>query len=411
MSTQPFSLLIKPTSADCNLRCEYCFYLGKKDLYPDAVRHRMSDEVLERMISTFLATNQPQHSFGWQGGEPTLMGLDFFKNVISLQKQYGSGKNVSNGLQTNTTLIDDDFAKHLAEFYYLCGVSIDGPAEIHDHYRKYIDGRGAHSSVMEGLKKLKSNKVEYNVLTLVSQSNVKKPAEIYRYLCDMGVNFHQYIECVEFDSDGALMPFAINGEEWGDFLCGIFDEWVKGDQRKVSVRLFDSILMMMVEGVPNVCAMGTNCRQYLVVEHNGDIYPCDFFVNSKMKLGNIMHNSWEEMLNSPIYEEFGSRKSNWNSECAKCEYLKYCAGCCPKNRPGKSDDPTQMSALCDGWKQFYHHSLKEFRALANGVIAERNQHDQQSRNQSGQPRPSGNIGRNSPCPCGSMRKYKHCCGK
>lgn len=411
MTSQPFSLLIKPTSADCNLRCEYCFYLGKKDLYPAVQRHRMTDAVLEHMISTFMATDQPQHSFGWQGGEPTLMGLDFFQKVTLLQNKYGSGSSVSNGLQSNTTLIDDEFAKHLAEYNFLCGVSIDGPSEIHDHYRKYIDGRGAHAAVMAGLEALRRNKVEHNVLTLVSQSNVRRPADVYHYLCNMGVYFHQYIECVEFDDSGKLMPFAINGEEWGNFLCAIFDEWLKGDQRKVSVRLFDSILMMMMDGVANVCSMSRTCRQYLVVEYNGDIYPCDFYVDKKLRLGNIMKNSWEELQASPIYTEFAGRKALWNAECARCEYLKYCAGCCPKNRAKRGEDPTQISVLCDGWKQFYHHSLKEFRRLANEIIAERELELSVTSKRMRATVPRGAVDRNAPCPCGSMRKYKYCCGR
>jgi uncharacterized protein len=372
----------------------------------------MSLDVAEKMISSFMATDQPQYSFGWQGGEPTLMGLDFFKKVIELQKKYGErGAQVSNGLQTNTTLIDDAFAKHLAEFNFLVGVSIDGPAEIHDHYRKYGDGRGAHADVMKGLDRLKDNNVEYNVLTLVSQSNVAKPALIYNYLKDMGVFFHQYIECVEFDSTGKLMPFAINWKEWGDFLCGIYDEWIKEDTRNVSVRLFDSIITMMVEGTPNVCAMSRDCRQYLVVEYNGDVYPCDFFVQADMKLGNIMENSWEEMLESPIYIDFGKRKSCWNEKCDECEYLNYCAGCCPKNRPGHGAEPENLSALCDGWKQFYHHSLRGLRGLANEIEAERKEQEKQAKRGGTPSVPARDIMRNDPCPCGSGRKYKKCCGK
>lgn len=410
MSLRPFSLLIKPASADCNLRCEYCFYLCKSDMYPSGSPHRMNDEVLEKMISSFLATPQPQHAFGWQGGEPTLMGLEFFRRVTSFQEKYGKGKSVSNGLQTNTTLIDDDFAAHLAKYSFLCGVSVDGPPDIHNRYRKFGDGRGAHQAVMKGLESLRCNRVEYNVLTLVSQSNVKKPAEIYKYLCDMGVMFHQYIECVEFDGNGKLSPYAVNGAEWGEFLCGIFDEWVKGDQRKVSVRLFDSIIAMMVNGLANVCSMSDTCRQYLVVEYNGDIYPCDFFVEHGLKLGNVMENSWDEMLDSKVYDDFAKRKSQWNRLCDQCEYLKYCSGCCPKNRLTRGSDPNQLSALCEGWKMFYHHSLKEFRRLANEIVADQQEQAKMQRQARMSGYPAGNISRNDPCPCGSMRKYKKCCG-
>ena len=403
-----FSLLVKPASADCNLRCEYCFYLSKSQLYPESQRHRMPDDVLERMISSFLAMDLPGYSFGWQGGEPTLMGLDFFKKVTAYQTKHGrSGSAVSNGLQTNTTLIDDEFAKHLAQYHFLVGVSVDGPAEIHDHYRKRGDGQGTHAAVMKGLTSLKKNEVDYNVLTLVNHNNVGQPQEIYRYLCDLGVNYHQYIECVEFDASGSLMPFAITGDEWGDFLCAIYDEWRKGDIRTVSVRLFDTILSMMVEGVANTCVAGKDCRSYLVVEWNGDVYPCDFFVKPEMKLGNVMENTWEEMLDSELYEEFGKRKSQWQEKCDTCQYLQYCAGCCPKNRPTQGQDPSQLSVLCDGWQKFYHHTLKGFREIANEIVSDR-------KRMSGPNATTTTdvvVGRNDPCPCGSRKKFKKCCGR
>ena len=407
---KPFSLLVKPASADCNLRCKYCFYLDRCEMYPEEKRHRMSDAVLERLISTYMATPQPQHSIGWQGGEPTLMGLDFFKRVTSLQQQYGRGASVSNGLQTNTTLIDDEWAKHLARYNFLVGVSIDGPPEIHDKYRTFVNGRGAHADVMRGLECLKRNKVEYNVLTLVSQSNVRHPVETYHYLRDeLGVKFHQYIECVEFESDGSLQPFAVTGKEWGDFLCAVYDEWVRcGDTHRISIRLFDSILTLMVDGYANVCAMGRDCRSYLVVEHNGDVFPCDFYVRPDLKLGNIMEDSWEDLLASPAYAKFGARKTQWNEKCAECKYLQYCAGCCPKNRPASSQDPTQLSWLCNGWIQFFDHALPKLESLADDVRRQRQQAAMQMR--SHMPPPAGKTNRNDPCPCGSGKKYKKCCG-
>jgi uncharacterized protein len=409
---RPFSLLVKPASADCNLRCAYCFYLDRCALYPGQKQHRMSDAVLERMIAGFMATDQAQYSFGWQGGEPTLMGLDFFKRVTELQQRSGrTGTRVANGLQTNTTLIDHDWAQHLRRYNVLVGVSIDGPPDVHNRYRRYADGRGSHAAVMRGLAALQQNRVEYNVLTLVSQANVRRPAEIYHYLRDeLGVLFHQYIECVEFDPEGALMPFAVNGSEWGDFLCAIFDEWQAcDDTRRVSVRLFDSILTMLVEGHANVCAMGTDCRQYLVVEHNGDVYPCDFFVEPGLKLGNIMESDWETLLDSPLYAEFGARKRQWHEQCQACKYLHLCAGCCPKNRLGRGRDPGRLSVLCEGWVQFYDHTYDRFLELAQNIRAEREQAARLDRLRRANVDLS-HVGRNDPCPCGSGRKFKKCCG-
>lgn len=406
---KPFTLLIKPTSADCNLHCPYCFYLDRSGLYPETKRHRMSDKVLEQMISTYMATDQQQYTFGWQGGEPTLMGVDFFRRTTDLQKKYGKkGDIVGNGLQTNATLIDDEFAKLLSEYKFLIGVSIDGPAEIHDFYRTTIDGRGSHKDVLQGINCLKRNNVEYNALTLVSSANVKKGKEVYNYLCEMGFLYHQYIPCIEFDDKSQPREYTITGQEWGDFLCEIFDVWKRTDTRRISIRLFDSILTLMVQKTYNVCHMGRNCCQYFVVEYNGDIYPCDFFVESERKFGNIMTNSWAELLKSQKYLDFGKQKSQWNNQCTRCKYLTYCVGDCLKHRIYGGNSPKQLSWLCDGWKQFYEHSITDFEKLAESIKKEM---QNSGGNTSTMSVPGhSDIGRNDPCPCGSGKKYKKCCG-
>ncbi|HCE42016.1 MAG TPA: anaerobic sulfatase maturase [Lentisphaeria bacterium] len=370
---KPFSLLIKPASADCNLNCSYCFYLEKKSVYPETKIHRMSDEVLEKMISSYLQTSQPQYSFGWQGGEPTLMGLEFFKKGIELQQKHGRpGTVVGNGLQTNATLIDDDMAAHFAKYNYLLGVSLDGPPEIHDHYRKNHLGAGSHAEVMKAICILKKHNVEFNILTLVSKSNVGKSKQVYKYLLDNGFIFHQYIPCVEFDGDGNPFEWSITGREWGEFMCGIFDCWSATDTRKVSIRLFDSILWYLVEGQRNICHIGRNCCQYFVVEYNGDVYPCDFFVDPKLKLGNIMVNTWEELQDSVKYKDFGALKSKWNSECERCACFELCSADCLKHRlPQSTNNPRTISWLCEGWKIFYAHSMKKFKKLAEQIKKDR----------------------------------------
>ncbi|MBN1686922.1 MAG: radical SAM protein, partial [Spirochaetales bacterium] len=255
-----FSLLVKPTSADCNLRCSYCFYLGHSALYPESRRHRMSGEVLERMIESYMQTEQDTYTFGWQGGEPTLMGVEFFKRAVELQKRYARpGAVVSNGLQTNATLIDDDLAAHLSEYNYLVGVSIDGPAELHDVYRKNTAGEGSHASVMKGIDALNRHKVPYNALVLVSSANVAYPEKVYNYLKSIGIYYHQYIPCVEFDGNGNPLPYTITGEQWGVFLNGLFDCWIGNDTRVVSIRDFDSILHHLVHGGYTMCVQGGCC--------------------------------------------------------------------------------------------------------------------------------------------------------
>ncbi len=407
---RPFSLLVKPASADCNLRCEYCFYLEHCSFYPGEKRHRMSVDVLEQMIRTYMQTPQPSYQIGWQGGEPTLMGVEFFKRVVEFQQRYGApGAAVANGLQTNGTLIDDELALHLARYNFLVGMSVDGPAELHDRYRLNAVGSGSHADVMRGVECLKRNRVEFNTLTLVSQANVGVPKDVYHYLCeDVGSFHHQYIVCVEPDEQRRILPFSVTGNEWAEFLCEVFDVWYPGDTRRVSIRLFDAVLALMVDGVRNICPFGTDCRQYFVVEYNGDVYPCDFFVEKQLRLGNICDDSWHTMQQSPIYRSFGAQKRRWNSKCDSCEYAWICAGDCLKHRLCTGGgDPTRLSALCEGWQVFYAHTLPRFRVLADQIKAERQQSFLASASHHGTRAP----GRNDPCPCGSGRKYKKCCGR
>jgi uncharacterized protein len=367
--SRPFSLLVKPASADCNLRCAYCFYLDRCALYPEAGRHRMPSDVLERMIGGYLATPQPVYAFGWQGGEPLLMGPEFFRQVVALQQRHGaSGAHVANGLQTNGMLLTDALAGLFAEYGFLLGVSLDGPPDIHDRYRRTADGRPTHADVLRGIGLLQKHRVEFNILVLVSAANVRRGREVYRYLRDQGFGFHQYIPCVEFDAGGRPEPFAITGRQWGDFLCAVFDEWVRSDTRRVSVRHFDSVVARLVGAPETVCHMQTNCCQYFVVEHNGDVYPCDFFVERDLRLGNVMADSWDALRETPAYREFGARKAAWSGTCARCRHVGLCAGDCLKHRllPDPRD-PRRLSWLCAGWRQFYDHTLGEFRRLAAAV--------------------------------------------
>lgn len=400
-----FSLLVKPASADCNLRCRYCFYLPKQSLYPSTRVHRMSLEVLERLVSSYLDTDQPQYSFGWQGGEPTLMGSEFFRHVTRLQRLHGRpGAVVANGLQTNGTLIDEPLARHLARYRFLVGVSVDGPPELHDAYRTDASGGPSFARVLRGVQVLRKYGVEHNVLALVNDRTVTEGRRVYRFLKEQGFLFHQYIPCVERDAQGRLAGYAIGAEQWGRFLCELFDEWYPADVSRVSVRLFDSILVRLVEGVANVCHMGRDCRQYFLVEHNGDVYPCDFFVEERSRLGNIMETGWRELLDSPAFAAFGARKSETHAACASCEYDFLCGGDCLKHRGGWEADPRALSQLCEGWRIFYAHALPALRQIAGQLRAERGA--------ASTPRQAAPVraGRNDPCPCGSGRKYKSCCG-
>ena len=402
-NNKPFSLLIKPAGADCNLRCEYCFYIDH--LENQESKPRMSDDTLERMISSYMKTDQNgNYAFGWQGGEPTLMGLEFFKKVVKYQQDYGkTGDLVSNGLQTNGTLITDEWAKFLSQYKFLIGLSLDGPPELHNLYRKTKGDQNSHSLVMKGIDNLRKYDVQYNILILVNNKTVSQPERIYNYMKKNRFHFHQYIPCIEFDENNKLLPFSINGEQWGDFLCRIFDLWIQNDIYRVSIRLFDSILEYLVYGKTHVCFMNNNCCQYFVVEHDGSVYPCDFFVRDDLLLGNINTDSWNHFLESQIYKKFGANKSTINEKCKKCPFLNICYGDCQKNRPGNTKSPKSLSILCKGWMKFYSHSLPYFAKLAKRIRTERNLPKKDMKVPT-------KFGRNDPCPCGSGKKYKNCCG-
>ncbi len=397
-----FSLLIKPASADCNLRCKYCFYIDHLEKINGTPR--MSNEVLEKMIASYMKTNQNNnYAFGWQGGEPMIMGLKFFQKAVEFQKLYApSGAVISNGLQTNGTLITDDFSRFLGEYKFLIGVSLDGPAYIHDYYRKTIGKNPTHHLVIRGIEYLRENKVEFNILILVNNENVKKANEIYHYLKEQGFYYHQYIPCVEYNERNIPESFSVTGEEWGNFLCDLFDQWIKEDINKISIRLFDSILEYLVYGRYNVCYMGKNCSQYFVIEYDGSVYPCDFFVREDLLLGNVLHDKWEDILKSPIYHKFGREKANWHENCNSCPFISLCHGDCQKFRIGSSMDSNPLSNLCKGWKRFYTYTLPRFKIIADKIKRRNKINSNIQVNLK-------KIGRNSPCPCGSGKKYKNCC--
>jgi len=358
----PFSLLIKPAGPDCNLRCRYCFYL---DHMKPGKETRMTDKMLETLVRTYLATEQPVYAFAFQGGEPTLMGTEYFRKLVNLQKKYASpGAQIQNAVQTNGTLITDDMAALFAEYKFLIGVSVDGPADLHDAYRLKKGGGGTHSQVLKGIEILEKHKVEYNVLTLINQLNVKEPLRVYRWLKEQGYHYLQFIPCVEFAEDGTMESWSVDPAEWGEFLNAVFDEWYENDRYSTSVRDFDSILNFLVSGRPSVCTAGKSCRQYFVVEHDGSIYPCDFFVRPELKLGTVGKTTWNSALKNPVYRKFAADKMRFDPLCRECSYLSYCNGDCQKHRKKSSTD---LSYLCEGLKSFYAHALPRFRSLSDQI--------------------------------------------
>jgi uncharacterized protein len=408
--TPGFSLLVKPASADCNLRCDYCFYLEKKALYALEPTHRMNDAVLEKLIRGYLSTPQQLYTFAWQGGEPALMGLNFFKRAAELQMRHARrGAPIVNSLQTNGTLISDALAEYLSRQGFLLGVSLDGPPELHDLYRKFPSGKPSHATVMKGVQTLRRHKVQFNILILVSQANVRHARTVYRYLVHQGFYHHQYIPCVEFDPGGGLRPYSITGEEWGRFLCELFDCWHPRDVHRVSIRHFDAILNKGLYGLDTICHLSKNCCQYFVVEYNGDIYPCDFFVRKDLKIGNISDTTWGEAFSSATYQAFGREKARLSPACLECDHLDLCAGDCPKHRVRSSSQGPVASHLCSGWTTFLNYTAERIEALENrirffgamGLGAGGENRDRQTKPQAAP---------NQSCSCGSGKKYKKCCG-
>lgn len=408
---RPFSLLIKPAGPCCNLACSYCFYLPKKRLFTDknAVGEAdcreaellMNDEVLETMIRSYLQTSQSEYIFNWQGGEPTLMGLDFFKRVVELQKRHApTGSRVSNTLQTNGTLLDGEWADFLAAHSFLVGVSLDGPKEIHDFYRKDARGEGSFDQVMGGIEELRKAGARFNILTMVTSRSAIEAQRIFRFFREQGFFYQQYIPCYESDTKGRPLHYSVGSEEWGRFLVDLFHAWYPREVRKISVGNFDNIVTFLATGEQPSCAMRGACNGYFVVEHEGSVYPCDFFVEPEYRLGCILEDQWSALQGSPLYRKFSSGKNRWNETCSGCEYLDLCSGDCPKFRPfGK---PSALSRLCRGNRLFFSETLSTFTELARqwrrSAIAP----------DDAVPLPPVSRDPNSPCFCGSGKKYKNC---
>jgi uncharacterized protein len=356
------SLLIKPASAVCNLDCSYCFYLDREaDPYKSLPARRMSLDTLERLVDTYMFYSYPNATFAFQGGEPTLAGLDFFTKLVEFQQRYGrDGQNVSNALQTNGVLLDDNWAQLFHSFNWLLGVSLDGPEDINDMYRFNKAGRGTWKQVMRGIECLKKNKVDFNVLCVLSQANVDKPKEIYQFYKSIGIDNIQYIPLAEFNPDGSRMPFTVTPEQYGKFLVETFDLWWP-DRRKVRIRFFDNTAEAVAGMRPGSCTMHETCDSYVVVEYNGDIYPCDFFVESHWKLGNLNIDSWSEIARRTRRYNFAQKKTLAHPECQVCEWQSICHGGCPKFREGPHGRFEDLDYFCQAYKMIYARSVAPLR--------------------------------------------------
>lgn len=359
------SLVIKPAGPDCNLACSYCFYTDKVGLYPGSSQHRMSLQLLEVLIRRTMEESGPAISYGWQGGEPTLIGLPFFEKAVSYQSRYGAGKTVDNSLQTNGILLSSQWAEFLANYNFLVGLSLDGPEPIHDMYRRRSGKKSTtHGAVRPKVDLLLKHGVELNALCCVTDHSVRFPQEIYEYFKSIGIQWMQFIPVLEQDLHG-LSPFSVDADSYGEFLCRLWDLWL-GDFRDsastTSIRWFESVFYTYVGKEAPDCTLRAECGNYLVVEHNGDVYACDFHVEPKWKLGNISEASPIRMLTSGKQEEFGRRKAELPVKCTRCDFKIHCFGGCPKDRlltrhPGEP-------GLCRAYETFFEHADGDLRNLA-----------------------------------------------
>lgn len=410
-----FHLLAKPAGAMCNLSCRYCFFLSKKDLYPGST-FRMSDALLESYISQYIeAQKVPLATIAWQGGEPTLMGLDFFRKAMAMVLRYRRpGMIIQNTMQTNGTLIDDEWCRFLKEFNFLVGLSLDGPREIHDAYRVDKSGRPTFDKVIRAAKLFRRHNVDFNVLTTVNAANGDRPLEVYRFLRDdVRAEFIQFIPIVERDESGRVTEWSVKPEQYGRFLSSIFDEWVKCDVGKVFVQIFDASLAAWTGAFQSLCILSPTCGTALALEHNGDLYSCDHFVDRGHLLGNIEKESMGRLASSEKQRRFGQDKlDSLPKYCAKCEVRFACNGECPKNRFIKTPEGEPgLNYLCAGYREFFRHIDGSMRFMANELRQGRTPANIMKYTASDtMSRVVFKPGRNDPCPCGSGMKYKKCHG-
>ncbi len=322
----------------------------------------MSDEVLKKMIRQYLGLKFPQSIFAWQGGEPTLCGLSFYKRAVEFQMKHGcEGQVVGNSLQTNGLLLDDDWCEFFNQYNFFIGLSLDGPREVHDSYRKGAKG-GSWEGAMKAAELLSKHKVEFNILSVVSRKSEKMAKDLFQWFLDNGFRYLQFIPCVELSPFNDITPYSVTPQGYGQFLCELFDLWWKNKENGISIRTFDAILESLLTERPSMCVFSSSCDEYLVVEHDGSVYPCDFFVRKDKQLGNIKDVHLAELYRSQAYQEFGKEKRNISPECKSCERLSSCNGGCQKDRIDY-----QKTYLCPAYKTFFAHALERLMILADDI--------------------------------------------
>ena len=408
--SREFQVFVKPAGALCNLDCRYCYYLEKRDLYPLPGLLRMPDDLLERYIAQHIeASPGPVVAFSWHGGEPTVLGLDYFRKITALERKHlPAGRRVMNGIQTNGILIDEEWCRFLAAERFGVGLSLDGPAEMHDRYRLTRGGEGSHRQVMQAFERLQRYRVPCDILCVVHDWNVRHPTAVYRFFKEIGAEYVGFLPVVEKDpnSPGGVSPQTVPAQAFGAFLCTIFDEWIRRDTGRIMVQIFDEASRPARGLEHSLCIFRETCGDIPVVEHNGDFFSCDHYVDAAHRLGNIREAHLADLLDSPAQIAFGrAKRDSLPRYCRLCNFRAMCNGGCPKDRFLQTPDGEPgLNYLCAGFKLFFAHARPHLPGLASGW-------ERRQRQAEPVPVPPARpqIGRNDPCPCGSGRKYKKCC--
>jgi len=399
------SVMWKTVSEDCNLACDYCYYstCGGK---PGPKINRIDSNVLEKFIKEYMAQSNGSVSFAWQGGEPLLAGLDFFEEVVRLQAKHAPPNTViSNALQTNGTLINEEWALFFKKFNFLIGVSVDGPQKIHDSRRVTGSGKGSFEQVMRGINHLRNHEVDFNILTVIHELNVDKARELMEFYTKERFTYIQFIPCMDFRAQQTdkAGKYLITPQQYGRFLCEAFDIWYNEGDPTVSVRFFDNVLSVYLNQEAEICVHRKSCPKTLILEQNGDAYPCDFYISDEYKLGNVGQDSLNDILSSPVYNKFLSMKPKLPDKCIRCEYLPLCHGGCPRNRTwSHADDQVDVDYFCNSYLMIYKYAHERMKIVASKI----KKRWLEQYLQSGLKLPS----RNDVCFCGSGKKFKKCCG-
>jgi uncharacterized protein len=401
-----FQVFAKPIGPICNLGCDYCYYLDKHALYPGETSYRMPDDVLEAYIVQHIAAcPDPVIRFSWHGGEPCLLGLDYFRNIVALEdKHCPPNRRIVNGIQTNGTLLDEAWCRFFADEGFVVGVSLDGPQALHDLHRVTRDRKPTHEQAVRGYTLLQQHHVASEILCVANADNVRHPLQVYRFFKQLKAQYVTFLPLVEPrpDARGGVSRRSVPPEAFGTFLCTIFDEWQSQDIGRIKVQIFEEAARTAFGQAHTLCIFRPSCGDVPVVEHNGDFYSCDHFVDERHRLGNIRETRLVDLLESPAQRAFGQAKMDTLPRtCQVCEVVEMCNGGCPKNRFLQAPNGQgRLNYLCAGYEQFFSHCQPFVRAIAALWR-------QQSREQ---PAPSARgVGRNDPCPCGSGKKYKKCC--